>query len=404
MNLKIEATPVFERSFNSTGRIVVHRGGTRSSKTYSVCQQLAIWLLTGQIRAGQMILSGRAAIVRKYQKTLSKTVEVDLQEVLSNMGVLRFVDVNKTNKTYKFGDREIMLMGADDQQKLRGFKCDILYCNEGNELAYDKEFFQLFIRTKSLVLIDLNPSDPYVWINEKIEQERLKTHNDVSVIVSTFKDNPYLPELQRREIENLEGSDSALWRVYGLGEYGKIEGLIYPSFTIVDAFPDAVAHKGIGLDFGFGADPAAAVLCGVVNKTDLYIDELLYAHNLTNDDLSNELKARTSVAIPIYADSAEPKSIEEIRRMGWKITGATKGADSVKHGISIVRQHRLFVTSRSVNVIRELRKYKIAQDSSGRDLSKPIDDFNHALDALRYYAVMNLSTARKALPKMGYRN
>jgi len=402
--MTLEATSVFERSYNSKARVVVHRGGTRSSKTHSIAQQIIIWLLTGNIRNGEAIPTGRAAIVRKYQTTLKNTVESDFINLLFTLDVYKHVEHNKTNKTFRYVNREVVFIGADDQQKLRGFQCDILWCNEANELTYELEFFQLFIRTKALVIIDFNPSDPYVWVNEKIEIERAREYSDVEIIVSTYKDNPYLPDLQRAEIERLETTDPALWRVYGLGEYGKIEGLIYPSFTIVDAFPDAVAHKGIGLDFGFGADPAAAVLCGVVNKTDLYIDELLYAHNLTNDDLSNELKARTSVAVPIYADSAEPKSIEEIRRMGWKITGATKGADSVKHGISIVRQHRLFVTSRSVNVIRELRKYKIAQDSSGRDLSKPIDDFNHALDALRYYAVMNLSTARKALPKMGYRN
>jgi phage terminase large subunit len=400
MKLSIEATPVFDRCFHSTGRIVVHRGGTRSGKTYSVCQQLILWLLTGQIRANQRIDKGRGAVVRKYQTTLRHTVEHDFISICMEMDVYKHIAHNKTNKAFTYADREVVFIGADDQQKLRGFQCDILYCNEGNELAYDREFFQLFIRTRHLTIIDLNPSDPYVWINERIEQERARDYNDVEVIVSTYKDNPYLPVLQRAEIEKLQTSDPALWQVYGLGEYGKIEGLIYPDFTVIDALPDALAYRAVGLDFGFGADPAAAVLCGVQNKTDLYIHEIVYAHGLTNADLSAELARHTNKQTPVYADSAEPKSIEELRRDGWKIQGATKGADSVKHGIDIVRQHRLFVTAQSLNVIRELRKYKWAQDSAGRDLARPVDDFNHALDALRYYAVMTLSTARRALPKM----
>lgn len=402
MKLKIEATAVFERSWNTTGRIVVHRGSTRSSKTWSVCQQLAIWLMTGQIRKGHHIPEGAATVVRKHQTTLRKTVEKDFIDVLVDMGVYGLVSHNKTNREVSFQNRQVNFIGADDQQKIRGYKSRILYCNEANELNYDAEFFQLFIRTTDLTILDLNPSDPYVWINERIEQERARQDGDVDVIVSTFLDNPYLSAAQVAEIKRLEAIDPQLWLVYGLGQYGKIEGLVYPNFTIVDSMPDALAKRGYGLDFGFGGDPAAMVDCGVQNKTDLYLDELIYSTDLTNPELSTEMEAAGAKRyVTIYADSAEPKSIKELQTMRWQIMGATKGADSIRYGIDTLRQYNLFVTARSVNLIRELRKYKWATDNSGRVLQKPIDSYNHLLDAARYYAIMNLSVAgRSRLPQM----
>lgn len=402
MKLKIEATAVFERSWNTTGRIIVHRGSTRSSKTWSVCQQLAIWLMTAQIRKGHYIQDGAATVVRKHQTTLRKTVEKDFIDVLVDMGVYGLVAHNKTNREVVYQNRQVNFIGADDQQKIRGYKSRILYCNEANELNYDAEFFQLFIRTTDLTILDLNPSDPYVWINERIEQERAKQDGDVDVIVSTFLDNPYLSAAQVAEIKRLEAIDPQLWLVYGLGQYGKIEGLVLPNFTIVDSMPDTLAKRGYGLDFGFGGDPAAMVDCGVLNKTDLYLDELIYSTDLTNPDLSVEMDAaNVRRHLMIYADSAEPKSIKELQTMRWTIQGATKGADSIRYGIDTLRQYNIFVTSRSINLIRELRKYKWATDNSGRTLQKPIDSYNHAIDAIRYYAIMNLSVAgRPRLPQM----
>ena len=403
MRLSITATTVFERSWQTTGRIVVHRGSTRSSKTYSNCQQIAIWLMTGQIRANLRIDKGRATIVRKHQTTLSKTVEADFIAVLVDLGVYGMVTHNKTNKTFSFSGREVFLIGADDQQKIRGYKSNILYCNEANELNYDQEFFQLFIRTTDLVILDLNPSDPYIWVNEKIEQERAQQDKDVDVIVSTFKDNPYITDAQRKEIERLERVDPQLWQVYGLGQYGKIEGLVYPDFVIVDEMPKALSKRAYGLDFGFGADPVALLDCGVLNKTELYVDELIYNTGLTNPDLCDAMKGLKLQPLQyIWADAAEPKSIEEIRRAGYAIKAASKGADSVKYGINTVQRFKLHVTARSLNVIKELRKYKWATDNQGRPYSppKPIGDYNHALDALRYYAVMEHGSTRTALPSM----
>ena len=400
MRIKLEATRVFDRSWQTTGRIVVHRGSTRSSKTWSVCQQLAVWLMTGTIRQGHNIPTGSATVVRKHQTTLRKTVEKDFIDVLVDMGVYGMVAHNKTNREISFAGRQVNFIGADDQQKIRGYKSAILYCNEANELSYDGEFFQLFIRTTDLTILDLNPSDPYVWINERIEQERAQQDGDVDVIVSTYKDNPYLSADQVAEIERLERVDPQLWQVYGLGQYGKIEGLVYPDFTIVDKMPQALAKRGYGLDFGFGSDPAALIECGVLNGDELYLDEIVYSTGLTNQDLSEEMRAAGVWRnLAIYADAAEPKSIEELRRAKWVVLPADKGPDSVKFGINTVRKYKLHVTARSINLIRELRKYKWAVDSSGRPLQKPIGDYNHALDAVRYYAMMNLGVAGR-LPKM----
>lgn len=401
MTIDIKATPVFEKNWLTTKKIVVNRGGTRSSKTYSICQILIIWLFTGEIRKGQFIMEGKATIVRKFKSTISSTVEEDILSILEDANLYGLVDHNKTKKAISYEGRKIAFLGADDSQKLRGYGGEILYCNEANELGFKNEFFQLLVRTTELVFIDLNPSDPYVWINEEIEQTRAKERGDVDVIVSTYKDNPFLSDEHIKEIEYIENVDSQLWDVYGLGQYGKVEGLIYPDFTIVDKMPENLSKRGYGLDFGFTVDPLAFLECGVQNRTDLYIDELVYETDLTNFELNSYFKEiGVSRTLPIYYDSAEPKSGKELRNMGWNMIGADKGPDSILFGIKTVKRFNLFVTARSVNVIKELRKYKNKQLKDGTYINRPIDMFNHGMDAKRYYAMMELGDHQSSLPRM----
>lgn len=389
---QLNCTGVFLKNWKSKKRLVVNRGGTRSSKTYSICQMIMVWLISGYIREGQKIESGKATIVRKFKETLRVTVEEDFKSILMENELYGLVSHNKTNRTFSYDGRVVQFLGADNQQKLRGYSGNILFCNEANELAYKKEFYQLLMRTKDLVLIDFNPSDPYIWINEELEQKRAKLKGDVEVLVSTYKDNGYLSREQISEIEYLRDVDQELWDVYGLGQYGKVEGLIYPDFTIIPEMPKDLKREGYCLDFGYTVDPTALIHCGIKGGRNLYVDELIYERGLTNPDISEEMKAHyLQKTLEIIADSAEPKSIDELKALGWFVIPSKKGPDSIRKGINTLKSYNLFVTARSVNVIKELRKYKWKVNSNGEQLGVPIDKWNHALDAIRYYALRNLS-------------
>jgi len=395
--MDIRATTTYLKNWQTTKKIVVNRGGTRSGKTYSLCQMIMVWLLTGQIREGQSIPSGTCSVVRKYSTTIAKTVQRDFHDILSEYKVLGLIEFNKTNRTYRYQDRMVEFFGADDQQKIRGYKANILFCNEVNELGYKTEFSQLLFRTTDVIFMDFNPSDPFVWVNEEIEQKRSAEKKDVEVIVSTYKDNPFINKAQRQEIEYLQYSDPELWKVYGLGEYGKVEGLVIPSITLIDEMPDDLRKVGGGMDFGFSNDPTAFYLCGIKNNretkvTELYLDEQIYETGLTDSDLIKIMKG-TPKNIRIYADSAQPSTIEEIRRAGYNIAPVTKFKDSLKHGLQIMKRTRIFVTKRSIGMIREQKQYKYKMLANGQYDNTPIDAYNHAMDAVRYYCLMNLSAS-----------
>jgi len=382
----VEVTAIFERNYDSTAKIVVNRGGTRSSKTYSINQICALWLITGKYGENEYLSEGTWTSVRKYRTNLDGTIIRDFEEILKSNNWYDIVQHNKTKKTYKFRNRLVEFIGADDQQKLRGAKRNILYCNEANELEYKQEFFQLLMRTENKIFVDFNPDDEQVWINQELEIKRSKEVGDVDVIVSNYKDNIYLPKSLVKEIEYLQQTDKEFWKIYGLGEYGNISGVVFENVHYVNTMPDCKL-VAVGLDFGYSLDPSAALM--VYRKdNELYLKEILYEKGLTNQDLAERLKpiiGRTEV----ICDSAEPKSIEELYRLGLNSKPAVKGKDSILNGIDILKRFKINVVNSS-NLKKEFRSYKWAVDKYGNSLQKPVDKFNHLLDALRYVALIHL--------------
>ena len=381
----MEATEIFERNYDSQSKIVINRGGTRSSKTWSLNQLCALWLISGNYGTDKYCHEGVWTTVRKYRTNLDGTVIRDFEDILKAEGWYSGVDHNKTKKQYRYGKRLVEFIGADDEQKLRGAKRNILYCNEANELEYKQEFFQLLMRTENKIFLDFNPDDEQIWINQELEIKRSKEVGDVEVIVSNYKNNAFLPKSLIKEIEYLKQTDKEFWKIYGLGEYGNISGLIYENVKYVDSMPDCklVAH---GLDFGYSIDSCAAL--SVYRKDDeLYLKELIYERELTNHDIAEKL-------IPIIGreelicDSAEPKSIEELYRLGLNAKPATKGRDSILNGIDILKRYKINVVNSS-NLRREFRMYKWATDKNGNSLQKPIGQ-DHLMDALRYVALIHL--------------
>jgi len=320
----------------------------------------------------------------------------EFEGVLNDYGLYQFVKHNKTDRTYKVGGRTVEFFGADDPQKLRGYKANILYCNEANELNHDKEFLQLRMRTSGPIFLDFNPSDPYVWLKTELEDKRALKKGDVETIVSTYKDNPLLSTAQIEEVEYLKETDKALWAVYGLGDYGKVEGLIIESMTIIDQFPDLeLRRRAAGLDFGFTNSKTALADCAFIAPNKIYIDVPIYASGLTDRRLKETLEG---VGWPrtreVYADSAQPQSIEELRSGGFNVRPVKKFRDSLSVGISKMRELDWYVTGRSQGLIKEQKLWKWKQDQAGNWLNEPIDGFDHAMDAVRYYCLSKLTGPR----------
>jgi phage terminase large subunit len=379
-DLNIQATTVFQRNWEATSRFVVNIGGSRSTKTYSILQLLIIKALES---TEPLVIS----IVRKSLPSLRISVMRDFLDILKHLDLYNSENHNKTENTYLLNNALIEFFSIDDAQKRRGTKRDILFVNEVNELSWE-DFFQLNIRTTQQVFMDFNPSETF-WYNDQIQHR-----DDVTTIHSTYKDNPYLNEEQINEIERLQHTDLQYYQIYALGQFAGQVDLIYTYIPVDDIPTFGAKLVALGLDWGYSNDPTALLEVWLWNDA-IYFNELLYRPGLTNQDIINELnELGVDRYVEIIADSAEPKSIEEIRRAGFNIKPATKGPDSVMNGIDILKRHRIHVTKQSTNIMSELNKYKWITDKNGNKLNKPIDAFNHALDAARYVALNKITKSK----------
>ena len=378
--LNLKATNVFHKNYNTTSRIVVNQGGTRSSKTYSLAQ---LFVLMGIQDTGKTY-----TICRKTLPSLKATAYKDFFEILDTHNLYNPEYHNKTELTYKLNGNLYEFISIDMPVKIRGRKRNFLWLNEANEFTME-DYQQLILRTTERIFLDYNPSDEYHWIYENV-----LTRGDCTFIKSTYKDNPFLSEDTINEIERLRDLDSNYWKIYGLGERGVSTQTIFSNYNLIDAIPSNAKLIAYGLDFGYSNDPSALVGIYKHDNT-LYADELIYKRKLTNQDLSDEF-SRLGIdrRDEIICDCAEPKSIEELYRLNWNVKPSRKGADSINVGIDVMKRHQLVLTKRSINLIKEMRNYKYAIDKNNKVLNKTIDAFNHLIDAWRYVALNKLMVSR----------
>jgi phage terminase large subunit len=380
--LKIQATTVFQNNWDANTRYVVNIGGSRSTKTYSILQLLIVKALES---TEPLVIS----IVRKSLPALRISVMRDFFNILKKLDLYDAELHNKTENTYQLNQSMVEFFSIDDAQKRRGTKRDILFVNEANELDWE-DFFQLQIRTTTQIFLDFNPSETF-WYNDQIQ-----SREDVTTIHSTYKDNPYLNDDQVNEIERLQYTDKQYYQIYALGQFAGSFDRIYQYIPIDDIPINMAKLVALGMDFGFTNDPTTLVEVWKDGRDGIYLNELIYEQGLTNGDIAALLgQYGVDKYIEIIADSAEPKSIEEIRRFGFNIKPATKGPDSINNGIDILKRHQIHVTKQSVNLIKELNNYKWFTDKNGNKLNKPVDLFNHALDAVRYVALNKLKVSNQ---------
>jgi len=358
-------------------RIKIIQGGTSASKTYSI---LAVLINKAIIQPNLEI-----SVVAESIPHLRRGALKDFIKILKWTNRFDDSQFNKSLLTYQFKNGSTFeFFSADDSSKLRGARRDILYINECNNVTFES-YNELAIRTKKEVYLDFNPANEF-WVHKELKDEP-----DSDFLILTYKDNEALDNsiVQQIEKNRLKAETSAYWsnwwRVYGLGEIGMLEGVIFSNWKTIDNLPKDAKLIGIGLDFGYTNDPTAIIEIYNYNGQRI-LNELKYQTGMVNSDIAKELPKH----VPVYADSSEPKSIEEIKRYGITIKGVTKGKDSINYGIDVMQRQEYLVTSNSVNLIKELRAYCWDTDKAGTRLNKPIDTNNHAIDALRYHEMETL--------------
>lgn len=379
MTVNIQTTVTFEHLIESKNRVTQHIGGTRSGKSYGILQ----FLIAMGLESTQTI-----TVVRRTIPSLKRTVIKDFTDILKGLNLWKEDAFNISDRVYRLGDSTIQFINSDDPEKLRGLKSDILFIDEASEID-EESFFQLSIRTTGKIILAYNPTvSPYHWLRQMVDCERF---------VTTYKDNPFLPEEMVKSIEDLQYTNEKKYKIYGKGEFAENDKAIFQFDIIDDTDGEFIAF---GFDFGYSNDPNSLV---AIYKKDneLHLEELLYETKLVTTEIVDRLKKlEIDKSHEIWADSSEPRLIEEIYRNGFNIKPVVKGPDSIRFGISVMQNYKIKVLKSSQNLINELYGYEYITDKYGYVTDKPQDFNNHAIDAARYAVMMSLS--QKAQKKGQY--
>lgn len=362
-----EVTTALKKVIALNKRIRAVQGGTSASKTISIVQDLID-------RAQRDKKSTLTSIVSESLPHLKKGAMLDFLNIMQQHNYFKDERWNKSDFVYTFETGSKMeFFSVDQPRKVRGPRRDRLFMNEANNVPYET-FDQLEVRTLEFIYLDWNPTNEFWFYTDVLNR------NDVDHLILTYKDNE---ALQPAIVESIEQRKNrkGWWQVYGEGQLGEVEGKIYKDWKIIDEVPHEARLERKGLDFGYTNHPTALVDIYYWNGAYI-LDELAFKQGLSNRKIA-DIILEGSQALTI-ADSAEPKSIDEIKGYGVVIVGADKGADSVSHGIQLVQDLRIFVTKRSINLIKEYRNYLWMTDKNGRILNEPEHAFSHSMDALRY--------------------
>jgi len=369
--LKEYCNKQFYQAIDSTKRLKIFQGGTRSGKSWSLMQYC---LYTMSVAKDPLTIS----IVRKTLPALKRSVLRDFLFISKQLGIYWLGKHNKSENTFTYNGHTLEMFSADDAQKIRGSARDILWINEGNELFFE-DYQQLAMRTRNEILIDFNPSDPIHFLYDLSERD------DADLFISTYKDNKFLPKELIDEIERIRERDPDYWLVYGEGQRAVFSNRqIFKNWKYIPhiEFPE-FNETALGVDFGYSNDPAVVLQVGKVGDK-LYVHEWLYKKGMTNRDLAEFLKNNKLNDILMYCDSAEPKSIEELRQMDCLAKPSIKGQGSINAGISLVKEFEVIISNESKNMKKEQLTYFWEEMKDGTIINKPISKNDHCMDALRY--------------------
>ena len=365
--MELKSTIVFERNYdalyNNEARFIINEGGSRSSKTYSLCQLILVYCLQNK---GVVV-----SIIRKTFPALRATAMRDFLEVLKDSGIYEKTSHNMSEHIYTFPNGSIVeFFSVDDEQKIRGRKRHLAWCNEANELFYD-DFTQLNMRTESKLIFDYNPSDSNSWLYELPKNESI-------LIKSTYKDNPFLPESIKTQIEDLKRTDEALYQIYALGEKAISKSNIYSNWTFLPHRPARFTQFIYGLDFGY--NHPTALMRIYWHEKDIFIEPVIYESYLTTTDLLERFEQlNIEKNADIVADYARPEIIAELNNNGYNVINANK---SVKKGIDNVKTFGIFCMENEA-LKKEYQNYKWKKIGD-QITDEPVKLWDDAMDATRY--------------------
>lgn len=361
-------------------RIRVIRGGQGAGKTFAI-----LMLIVNSCSSNE----NREWIIASEELTkMRDSVIKDFLTVIKDYGIFKAERWNKSDFTYTFKNgSQIKFRPMDKDDAGKGVRTYGVYFNEVNKITF--EAYNQYASRAKIVIADYNPDAPFFIDDEVIPRE------DCEFLQLTYKDNEHLDEVEKSEIGlyhkkgyNADGSIknsywANKWQVYGLGNVGALTGAVFSNWEIIEDVPKEARLRSGGLDFGYTNDPTATV---AVYEYDGYIilDEVMYETEMDNAKIASKIKASALKSVVTYCDSAEPKSIADLKRMQMKAVGVDKGADSVKFGIDLMQRRKYKVTQRSANIIHNLRNYVWETDRNGKPTNKPVDKHNHSIDAIRY--------------------
>jgi len=345
------------------------QGGTSAGKTMSI-----LFYLIDKAQSDE--IPTLTSVVAESIPHLKKGSLRDFKNIMREHNYWEDKQWNETDKIYTFEtDSKIEFFSSDNGDKLRGARRDRCFMNEVNNQTLDA-FDQLEVRTKEFIILDWNPTSEF-WFYTDILNHR----DDVEHIILTYKDNEALSGEIITSIEARKNR-TGWWKVYGLGQLGEVDGKIYKDWQIIESVPHEARLVSYGLDFGYSNDPSVLVAIYYYNGGYI-IDERLYQKGMLNNQIAELIKSQEQLAV-VKADSAEPKSIDEIKLHGVTIVAVSKGHGSVEQGINYVQAQRISVTKNSYNIIKEYRNYLWKTDKVGKILNQPEHEYSHSMDAIRY--------------------
>jgi len=402
---KFKKTLAIKKLRKMKRRIRVIPGGTSAGKTYGILPILIQRAISSTKK--NPLNTVEISVVSESMPHLKRGAIKDFKKIMKDTGRWKRSHWHESDKIYTFNNGStIEFFSVDDESKVRGPRRNVLYVNECNNIKFDT-YYQLLIRTDMEVYLDYNPTHEF-WVHDEVIGNK-----NVEVLKLTYKDNNALSKTIINELEsnlikafhnpnlpwdemwkqtNIKNTFWANWcKVYLFGEIGILEGAVYSDWEQIETIPSDARLIGYGLDFGYSNNPSALIAAYEMDGK-YYFDELFYQKGLKSNDMAelmNQLEVRKDLVI--YCDQADPRMKDELNEYGFNVVGATKGGDSVVFGINILQQEKFFITSKSLNLIKELRHYVWLKDKFGKAINKAIKAFDHGLDAMRYFAVMNIS-------------
>lgn len=378
-----KTTTAFEKIAKLTKEVRIIQGGKGSSKTISILQLFIFFAMSTRT---DLILS----VVAESLPNLKSGALRDFEKLLKDMGVYSKFKINQTDRTYKYGSNTIEFFSVDGESSRLGSRRTHLYINEADAIKFET-FIELQGRTSDFTILDYNPRRKF-WVHQ-----HLLGQEHVDFLIVNYTDNEFIPVNELKSIlwykKKAEQTNQPYWinkyKVLGLGQLGIADGLIFDNFTKGEEVPEGAKYLGAGLDFGFSNDPTAITK---IYKYDskIYLQESLYKKGLLNSQIAKHINNDEALKSGIIiCDSAEPKSISELRSYGLPVLPAKKSKGSILTGIQIMQEYDLVIIGD--NLINEFENYCYQKDRAGESIGIPIDDYNHAIDGVRYFFIERLS-------------